>query len=111
MNAEYAGSNALGTAKCKRSVAPQHLLFVSMARITRSSFSSRPFAIQLHWNCAFDFSFSALASFFPRPAGTTNSPGDCQFIRVVWPTFLRARSLESGWQPKPARVAGHFGIL
>jgi hypothetical protein len=25
--------------------------------------------------------------------------------------FLRARSLESGWQPKPARVAGHFGIL
>ena len=46
-----------------------------MARITRSSFSSRPFAIQLHWNCAFDFSFSALASFFPRPAGTTNSPG------------------------------------
>jgi len=38
MNAEYAGSNALGTAKCKRSVAPQHLLFVGVARITPVKF-------------------------------------------------------------------------
>jgi hypothetical protein len=40
-----------------------------MARIQPGQvFRLRPFAIQLRWNCAFDFSFSALASFFPRPA-------------------------------------------
>src|SRR5882757_11289730 len=31
-------------------------------------------------------------------------------IWTAWRTSLRARLLESGWRPKPARVARHFEI-